>query len=311
MENTSAILDILDLFDLHCDTLGVIYRKDRQNADISVQLDIRKCAKSFRSYAQVFAVYSPNELTPNEAWDNFIYTRDKISSHYFPENVTPYLALEGGKLLEGNRERLNIIKNSGVSIFTLVWGGECCIGGAHDTDTGFTDFGRETLCFCLENGIVPDVSHASDKMFWETAEICKKYNKPFIASHSCSRAVRSHTRNLTDKMFKAIAESGGIIGVSLAPAHLTSENHAGISDAARHIEHYFSLGYKNAVALGCDYDGIDTPPKGLENPEKLYALKSRLISDGIAESDINNIFYNNAKSFFENNRILSFLKQRT
>lgn len=300
MENTA---DMLNLFDLHCDTLGVLYRKEKQGADTEPQLDIKKCARSFRSYSQVFAVYSPNDLTPEEAWENFLYTRDKILSHPFPDNVTPYLAIEGGKLLEGKSARLKILKSSGVSILTLVWGGECCIGGAHDTDIGFTDFGRETLCFCLENGIIPDVSHASDKMFWETAEICEKYNKPFIASHSCSRAVRNHSRNLTDKMFTAIAKSGGIVGVSLAPAHLNSSRHAGISDAAGHIEHYLSLGYKNAVALGCDYDGIDAPPEGLEHPEKLYDLKSVLISDGMDKNDISNIFYNNAQAFFDKNNI--------
>ncbi len=292
-----------NLFDLHCDTLGVLYRSGREGCEIKTQLDIEKCAKSFRAYSQVFAVYSPDRLSPSEAWDNFIYTRDKISSHKFPENVTPYLSIEGGKLLDGKYERLDTIKNSGVCILTLVWGGICCVGGAHGTDTGFTDFGRDVLRYCLENGIVPDVSHASDKMFRETAEICKKYSKPFIASHSCSRAIRKHTRNLTDDMFKAVAESGGIVGISLAPSHLSASGNADAGDVARHIKHFLSLGYESAVALGCDYDGIETPPTGLESPERLAEFKTLLKANGISNGTADGIFYNNARAFFETNNI--------
>lgn len=299
---------IIDLFDLHCDTLGVLYRKNSKETKARLQLDIARCSSVFREYSQVFAVYSPDSLSPSEAWENFIHTRDQILHRKFPENVTPYLAVEGGKLLDGKPERLEILKSSGVSILTLVWGGLCCVGGAHDTDTGLTDFGRRTLCFCLENDIVPDVSHASDKMFWETADICGKYRKPFIASHSCSRAVRNHSRNLTDEMFAAVADSGGIIGVSLAPAHLCADASAGISDVVRHIRHCLSLGYGNAIALGCDYDGIDNPPAGLEHPEKLSALGDFLISDGIDKAVVNNIFYNNAKAFFEKNNIKPITK---
>lgn len=294
-----------DLFDLHCDTLGIMYRMKSFDHPISYQLDIESCSKVYSNYSQVFAVYSPNSYTEDEAWDNFLHTCIKIHSHVFPKNVTPYLAVEGGKLLNGKSERLKDLKKENVSVLTLVWGGLCCIGGASNTDEGLTDFGRYVLDFCLDNGIVPDVSHASDKMFWEVANVCSKKSLPFIASHSCSRAIRHHHRNLTDEMFTVIAECGGVVGVSLAPPHISGKRPVTIDDVADHILHYLSLGHPNAVALGCDYDGIDNAPIGLEAPEKLLSLYPKLESRGVDRRIIDKVTYKNAYDFFKNNKLRS------
>ena len=83
-------------------------------------------------------------------------------------------------------ENLKKLYDMGVRFLTLVWAGECSLGGAHDTDIGLTDFGYEVLNGCFELGIVPDVSHASDVMFWQVYEEAKRRGKPFVATHSNS-----------------------------------------------------------------------------------------------------------------------------
>ena len=70
-----------------------------------------------------------------------------------------------------------------------------------------------------------------------------------------------------------------------------------------HIKHFLSLGYESAVALGCDYDGIETPPTGLESPERLAEFKTLLKANGISNGTADGIFYNNARAFFETNNI--------
>lgn len=161
----------LPLFDLHCDTLYELYKQKLpfDNSRLQITADT---AGRFSPYTQVFAVWSEHSLSEEDAWRQFLEILAYKDSLSFPENLRPILAVEGGGLLASRRERLELLAEKGVRLLTLVWQDHCCIGGAWNTDKGLTPFGREAVRGCFSLGILPDLSHASDKMFYECARAC-------------------------------------------------------------------------------------------------------------------------------------------
>lgn len=288
----------MKLFDLHCDTL---YEAEKRRTDIrksGCSLDItaeKTCG--YERYVQVTAIWSENTLAPEEQWKRFFeicgYSLCRLPAGF--ENI---LSVEGGGLLCGRIERLDILRERGVRILTPMWAGENCLGGAHDTRAGLTDFGKETVRRCFETGIVPDISHASDMSAEDILEIAGELKKPVIASHSLSRTVHPHTRNLTDALFRAVAESGGIVGISLEPTHLGGDNAGAV---IRHLKHFMSLGGGDCVCLGCDFDGTTAHLSDIDGADKLPVLYDRIGAEGI---DPDRIFWKNAYDFAKRNNLI-------
>ncbi len=306
--------DKIEYFDLHCDTFTEIAAYGLELTNNSLHISLEK-AMGFNKYTQIFAVCSNPDISENEAYTrtleilNYSLPRAEECKRLYPQfSYIP--AIEGGRILSGDVSRLDTLYNMGVRILTLVWSDLCCIGGAFNTDEGLTDFGFKALNRCFELGIVPDVSHASDKMFYQTAEAANAAGRPFIASHSNSRAVCNHRRNLTDDMFKCILKAKGIVGISLAPQHLkngySEENpQAAVTytDIIRHAEHYLSLGGKDTLCLGCDFDGIATTPDKIDGISSIPCLYEEFLKH-FSEDTVKNIFYKNAEKFMLRNYIL-------
>lgn len=285
----------MKLFDLHCDTLYEMYKRGCRFDKNELNISLEK-AKCFSEYRQVLAVWSENGLSEDECFEQLLAIY-KIYKERIPADFPHILAVEGGKALGGRIENLKTLYDMGVRFLTLVWAGECSLGGAHDTDVGLTDFGYEVLNGCFELGIIPDVSHASDKMFWQVYEEAKKRVKPFVATHSNSRNIHNHPRNLTDEMFCAIKEVQGVVGISLEPTH-TSYGEPTVKDICKHILHYISLGGEDTVCLGCDLDGVTRNIKDISDISYLPKLYEALIAEGV---DADKIFYNNANNFYIRN----------
>ena len=284
--------------DLHCDTLYELYKKNLsyQNDRLHLRSDFEN---AFEAHTQVFAIWTQNELSPDDAWNQFHAILNHAKNAQIPAEIRGILAVEGGNLLGNDLSRLDTLYALGVRILTLVWGGNGCLGGAHDTNEGLSDFGKAALARCLSLGIHPDVSHASDKMFWQIAKACNDRRLPILATHSNARAVCNHSRNLTNEMFLEIVKSGGVAGISMAALHLKEDGEATITDVLRHIEHYFSLGGENHVCLGCDFDGISRAPAGIASMYDLPRLADRLAASGYSDCQIHKIFYQNADNFLK------------
>lgn len=305
--------------DLHSDTLYEVRKNKTSLINHRGHLSFEKLS-AYDSFIQVFAMWSDKKLSPDEAYDAFLdgaellkrelsaaenaghkvrlaLTGEDITQNEKDNYSTAIFAVEGGALLSDKLSRLEILYNKGVRIMTLVWAGECELGGAHDNDTGFTPFGREVIKLSFELGIIPDLSHANRRQTDEALELAAKYSRPVIATHSNSYAVYPHSRNLTDEHYKEIIKSGGIVGVSTADIHLGDE--PTIDTVAEHIEHYLSL-YDRGVCLGCDFDGAD-PPRGIADVRDIKKLGNILASRGLAPGRVENIMYNNARDFLVQN----------
>ena len=287
------------LFDLHTDTATKLY-DGFSFSDTALQASLHDLS-AFRAVTQVFACFSRPELSDDLAYAGFFKVKKRLFDEitpYIGGGFAPILAVEDARLLGRSRGRLRQLQKAGVKILTLLWRGETVIGGAYDTDTGLSEIGKRALSDCFRLGILPDASHASEASFYEIAEGAELCGLPFLATHSNSRAVCNHPRNLTDEQFLAVCRSGGLVGVCLYPPHLTERQTATSQDALAHIEHWLSLGGEDHIALGTDFDGIEATPADIPSMRCLYALSDRLASHGYPDALIHKIFWKNAEEFF-------------
>ena len=281
--------------DLHCDTLYELYKKglSYDNCRLNLRTEFEK---AFSHHIQVFAIWTEHGLSPDDAWDQFL----AILAHSKTAAISAksILSVEGGALLGDDLSRLETMRKLGVRILTLVWQDHCCMGGAHNTDAGLTDFGKEAVKRCFDLGIQPDLSHASDAMFWQVAEMSKEASIPLLATHSNSHAVYGHTRNLRDRHFAAIKELGGIVGVSLCPPHLidTSLRPATAEDVFTHVDYYLSLGGEDIVGFGADWDGTDLP-EGFRHVGDLTQVAEVMAKHNYSEELIQKLFWKNFYQF--------------
>lgn len=148
-----------------------------------------------------------------------------------------------------------------------------------NTTGGLTERGREFVTEMEELGMIPDVSHLSDRGFYDVLEVTKK---PFVASHSDARAVCPNVRNMTDDMIRKLAERGGVMGLNYCADFLEElpageKNPGTIAAVVRHARHIQNVGGIEVLGLGSDFDGIDTHEElpGAESMGKLWdALKA-------------------------------------
>lgn len=306
----------MKLVDLHCDTALSICRNHTllSKNDHNISLDK---LDTYENYAQVMAIYIPHSLSDADGYSYFhevygylvsqlasnssratLLTRGTdIHATWDARRGAMLLSLEDARILQNDITKLDILYQKGVRSIVLMWSGETCIGGSHNTEAGLTKFGRQVVSRCLELGIVPDVSHASAQTASNVLELAEAAGMPVIASHSNSYAVYAHSRNLRDEHFEQICRLGGVIGLSLCPSHLAPQN-AGVDDILRHAEHYLSLGGEDTIALGCDLDGTELPA-GFNDVRDLIQIKEAMARIGYSDGLIDKIFWKNAISFME------------
>jgi len=196
----------------------------------------------------------------------------------------------GGCVLAGDLSRVALLAQQGVRCITLTWNGENELGSGHDTPRGLTDFGREAVREMERQGILVDVSHLNDAGF---DDVLAAASRPFLASHSNSRAVCGVSRNLTDEQFKAICASGGVAGINLYTEFLGNDP-VTVETICDHIIHWMDLGGAKHIALGGDLDGCETLPVGFTGVNDWPAVAATLANRGLSAAEIEDIFWNNA-----------------
>ena len=304
------------IFDLHCDTAYALLGKDisqmgslRKNA---YHFDLERAGK-YPGFVQCFACFTTPEMaqwhhrTPTVMFELELATilreleknRDLMEIAYTPKDIEKHrqqgklsaiLSVEGPAGFDYDPALLEDLYKIGFRITTLGWNESNSLTGSHLTGEGLTDLGKEYVKEAQRLGMLVDVSHISDQGFWDIMEIT---NAPVIASHSNSRAVCNHTRNLTDDMFLAICQTGGVAGINLYSGFLGES--PDLDRVADHVLHYLKLDPTcSHIALGGDLDGCDSLPAGFSGVQDYSALADKLMERGMEEVFIHNIFWNNA-----------------
>lgn len=183
----------------------------------------------------------------------------------------------------------------GVRVLHPTWNfdDELC-GAAMGSGKGLTEKGRAFVKKAQHMGFALDMSHISERGFWDTLEACEK---PVIAGHSNAKALCNVPRNLTDEQFNALVDVGGGAGINLYPEFLGLGKD--INAVIAHIEHFLSLGGERSVFLGCDFDGIDSTPTGLDGVQKLDKLYNELLNRNYPEALVRALFWDNLYDIME------------
>src|SRR5262249_42946899 len=142
--------------------------------------------------------------------------------------LSALFGVEGGHaLLPGDRsellDHLQAFYERGARYLTLTWSIASPIGGSSGDDSdgqGLTDAGREIIDAMHRLGMMVDLSHVSDPLFWDAIRYARR---PVIASHSSARALANVPRNMTDAMLKAVARNGGAVCVNYGPEFLDED----------------------------------------------------------------------------------------
>ena len=202
------------------------------------------------------------------------------------------LGIENGIALNGQLQNLQHFVQRGVVYITLCHNGDndiCDSARGCNTHGGVSRFGEQVIREMNRLGIMVDMSHAAEKSFYDALEIS---SMPIVCSHSSSRALCDHPRNLTDDQMRALAAKGGVAQTTLYSGFLKKEGEATIIDAIKHLEHAIKIMGIDHVGLGTDFDG-DGGVKGLADSSELINFTRQLLARRYSERDIQKIWGGN------------------
>ncbi len=239
------------------------------------------------------------QLTKNPEKIAFAGSYQDYLNNMNNNKLSAFLTVEEGGIIDGKIDRIDELFSKGVRAITLTWNYENCIGYPNTEykykDNGLKPFGIEVVEKMDDLGVIIDVSHLSDAGFYD---VHKHSKRPFLATHSNSRTVCDHSRNLTDEMVKMLANKGGMTGINFAGSFLQEDGPSTIDAMIKHMRHLVNIGGLEVVGLGTDLDGIGGELE-INSAEKIHMLSEAMEKSGFTTTEIEAICYKNAEAFFK------------
>ncbi|WP_042470198.1 dipeptidase [Bacillus ndiopicus] len=297
------------IIDLHCD---VLYKYEQQEVDFmnAPQLDVNlQNLRGGNVKVQAFAIFINPKIAKVEKIKSALRQLYYFKTYVVrPENkivhiknwsdierlqdgeIGAVLTIEGVDFLEGDIKMWHLFREFGVLSIGLTWNNanEAADGVEEDLGRGVTAFGREIIQLNNKHKVLTDVSHLSEKSFWDVMELADYA----IASHSNAKALCSHRRNLNDEQIKAMVAKNAPIHIVYFPMFIVEEGEATLAHLIKHIDHICALGGKNLIGLGSDFDGIDRKVINLENASKHPNLLKELLKY-YSEDEVRGFAYQN------------------
>lgn len=306
----------IPVFDLHCDTaLELLGREDQKEKSLrsnDCHIDLDRAGK-LSGYCQCFACFTTPfmldwmRVSPEIVFEREIeilrkslrenadvikqaFTADDVEKHLQKGCMSAVFTIEGPAGFGFDPARLEELYKMGFRITSLGWNEKNPLAGSNVTGGGLTDLGKEYVKEAQRLGMIVDVSHISDEAFWDIMNVTQA---PIVATHSNSRAVCDHSRNLTDDMFLEICKTGGVAGFNQYDAFVGEQ--PDLNTACVHFLHFMELDPDGKhIALGGDLDGCESMSKGFSGVESYPALAERLRMHGLSEANLYDIYWNNA-----------------
>lgn len=301
----------MDLFDGHCDTIFRCHEDGGHLRRREGHLDLERTAR-FGRYAQFFALYADDaavgrgksfsriyeeqyavfrrEIESCGDLAEFCRTGTEAAAANRGGKAAAFLSVEGAELLGCGLRGLEDAFSKGVRAVNLTWNRANALSGSNcqEPERGLSRTGEAFVRRMQELGMLVDLSHLSDPGIRDVLALSRR---PVIASHSNSRALCPHRRNLTDAQFTAIIENGGVAGLCMY-ADFLGEN-ADLDTVAAHLEHFLDLGGEKNVSIGGDWDGCARLPRGMQDIQDMEKLRELLLRRNYSETLIRAVFYSN------------------
>lgn len=296
-------------FDAHCDTIARCLKTGEPLHSNNGHIDMVR-AGIFDRYAQFFALFHDAAQAPADGmWaqcrrlhDTFLRevsqnaprishcrTAAEIEAAVYTGKAAALLSIEGADLIECKIEKIHMVSDWGVRFLNPVWNRANPLAGtnAEEPERGLSPLGRDFIRELESCGIYADVSHLSDAAFWDLVRMA---NRPIVASHSNSRALCPHPRNLTDDQFRAIRDTGGVVGMNFYLHFVGDDSMDGF---LRHVEHFLALGGEKTICMGGDLDGCSELAAGLRDIRDVPGIYDALKDRGYSDALLEDIFWNN------------------
>lgn len=307
----------MNYFDLHCDTISECYNQKQDLYKNNLQLNLEN-GGGIKKWVQTYAIWIYDEYSHDEAYTYFsnvyeyflLQIRQNEHRVVFCKNINDVkqvlregkavalLSIEGSRAVGKEVSRLQEFYDKGVRMMTLTWNGKTDVadGCMVEEAGGITPFGEQVIAKMEEVGMLVDVSHLAEKGFWDVVNLTKK---PFIATHSNSKTLCNHPRNLTDEQFRIFVERKGLVGMNYYPLFVNGTMEADIKEILPHIDHFLELGGEEVIAMGSDFDGAKMPKhmEGIGDVGYLYNLLVKRYGKEKADK----FFFENAYNFIEVN----------
>lgn len=302
--------------DCHCDTLTELYNKNASLYENEQHFDIKRQI-ALGGGLQFCAIYVPTEVFRYQGGlrytlcllDKYNQEIKKLhengidvlqvrtaedAGNVLKHKAATLLAIEEGGAIDGSLEALRCLYELGVRAMTLTWSNRNDIAdGINEeaTGSGLTLFGKQVVAEMNRLGMLVDVSHISTAGFWSVIETS---TKPIIATHSNAKSLCSHPRNLNDEQIKALAQNGGLAGITFAGQFLEEDwRNACIESVYKHIDYMLNLiGNDDHIGFGSDFDGISHPPYNIQGVQD-YKPLTEYLSNYYSDETINKITHQN------------------
>lgn len=301
----------MEVIDLHCDALLKLWEgKGQLRFTNAPELDTNKeRLKTGDVKVQCFAIFIEPDIPQDQKFQvvleqvDYFYTEvlgknqdmkqiKKWSDFYKLKagEIGAMLTLEGVDAIGNDLAKLRILFQLGIMSVGLTWNTAnlAADGAGEPRGGGLTLFGKEVVALNNQYQVLTDVSHLCERAFWDVIELAQYP----IASHSNSKKLCHHPRNLTDEQATAMIKKGGTIHVVYHPPFIKEDGNATIADLIKHIEHFCGLGGVNHIGLGSDFDGINQFVLNFENAAKTQNLINELLKH-YKEEEVRGFAYQN------------------
>lgn len=219
-------------------------------------------------------------------------TPDDLYRHKAEGKKSVMLGIENGYAIGKDVSLVEHFRKRGVVYMTLCHNGDndlCDSARGHGEHGGISPLGEQVIHEMNRTGMMVDLSHAAEKSFYDALAISRT---PIVCSHSSSRALCNHPRNLTDDQLRALAARGGVAQVTLYSGFLREDAPATIRDAVEHLNHMVSIMGVEHVGIGTDFDG-DGGIIGCASASELINFTRQLLCERYSEADIRGIWGEN------------------
>ena len=224
-----------------------------------------------------------------------------IRSAFEDGKIAAIFHIEGAEAIDPDLHMLEVLHSAGLRSIGPVWSRSTIFGegvpfsfpSTPNTGSGLTELGIALVKRCNDLKIMIDLSHLNEAGFWDVA---RHSNAPLVATHSNAHSITQHSRNLTDKQLRAIADSDGMVGLNFATAFLREDGKmladVPLSQMLKHLDYLIEILGEDRVGLGSDYDGAVMPEK-LADLSDLPNLRQAMKDHGYDEKIIKKICHEN------------------
>ena len=205
-----------------------------------------------------------------------------------------FIGMENGYPIGNDLSLIQAYYAKGARYITLCHtrNNDICDSSTDSTEhNGLSEFGKSVVKFMNKTGMMVDISHVSDKSFYDVIALTKA---PVIASHSCARALCNNPRNMDDAMLQALAKNGGVIQMCILSAYVKKQDStlATVSDVVDHIDHIVRIAGIDHVGIGTDFDG-GGGVTGCYDVSQMKNITLELLKRGYTARDIGKIWGGN------------------